>query len=393
MKHWRKWIIGISAAGALFALVILAFRPSPIPVEVAKVASGPMQITVNAEGRTRVRQRYIVSAPVAGRLGRIALSEGDAIKPGVVLAELIPAPLDTRSVRQNENALQAAEAESRAATAQVEQARAVFDHAQSERRRADQLQENGIVSAQLRDDAIVAESSAAKALEAAKFSANAARFRVETIRAALLSADSGASADTQPITLRSPSAGRVLRVLQESERIVAAGTPLIEIGDPSALELVFDVLSADAVKIVPGAAILIENWGTETVLHGHVQTVEPSAFTKISALGIEEQRVNVIGDLDDAPDALGDGYKIDGRIVVWNTLEARKIPISALFRTGDSWSLFTVRGAYARLQKVEIGHRNENDAEVLAGIEDGDIVVRYPSDSVKDGTAVFLPRN
>jgi len=390
MRHWINWILGIFAAAVVLALVILAFRPSPVLVEIANVTRGPMRITVNAEGRTRVRQRYIVSAPVMGRLGRIGLSEGDAVRPGTVLAELIPAPLDTRSISQNEAALQAAEAENRAANAQVEQARAALDHAQLERRRADQLLENGIASPQARDDAVVAESIAAKALEAARFSANAARFRVETIRSALLSATAESGSRTQAIPLRSPARGRVLRVLQESERVVQAGTPLIEIGDPAAIELVFDVLSSDAVKVVPGASILVENWGAETVLQGHVRTVEPSAFTKISALGIEEQRVNVIGELDQPSDVLGEGYRIDGRIVTWSAANVLKVPISALFRTGDSWTVFLVRQEYAALQNVQIGHRNENEAEVLSGIAEGDVVVRYPNDSLRDRARVRI---
>jgi len=227
-------------------------------------------------------------------------------------------------------------------------------------------------------------------LEAARFSANAARFRVETIRSALLSATAESGSRTQAIPLRPPARGRVLRVLQESERVVQAGTPLIEIGDPAAIELVFDVLSSDAVKVVPGASILVENWGAETVLQGHVRTVEPSAFTKISALGIEEQRVNVIGELDQPSDVLGDGYRIDGRIVTWSAANVLKVPISALFRTGDSWTVFLVRQEYAALQNVQIGHRNENEAEVLSGIAEGDVVVRYPNDSLRDRARVRI---
>jgi HlyD family secretion protein len=322
-----------------------------------------------------------------GRLGRIELSEGDTVKPGTILTELIPAPLDTRSISQNQAALQAAEAESRAASAQVEQALATLDQAQRDRRRYDGLAETGVVAPKLRDDAVTAEAVAAKALEAAKFSANAARFRVETARAALQSATAD-GAGGHSIRLRSPTSGRVLRVLQESERVVQAGTPLIEIGDPGAIELVFDVLSSDAVKITRGAPILVENSGTETVLQGHVTTVEPSAFTKLSALGIEEQRVNIIGELNTWSDVLGDGYRIDGRIVTWSAPNVLKVPITALFRTGDTWTVFLAREQYAVLRQLQIGHRNENEAEVLSGIGEGDLVVRYPNDSLRDGTRV-----
>jgi HlyD family secretion protein len=319
-----------------------------------------------------------------GRLGRIGLSEGDAVKPGTLLTELIPAPLDARSISQNRAALQAAEAESRAASAQVEQARATLDQAQRERQRYDRLSETGVIAPKVRDDAVTAEAVATKALEAAQFSASAARYRVETARSALLSATADSGAGAQAIRLRSPVAGRILRVLQESERVVPAGTPLIEIGDPAAIELVFDVLSSDAVKIVPGARILVENSGTETVLQGHVQTVEPSAFTKTSALGIEEQRVNIIGKLDESSAVLGDGYRIDGRIVVWSAPSVLKVPITALFRTGESWTIFLVREEHAVLQQVQIGHRNENEAEVLNGVAEDDTVVRYPNDSLRD---------
>ena len=385
MVRWRNWFLGILATTLVAALAILAFRPSAVLAEVASVTRGPMRLTVNAEGRTRVRERYVVSAPVMGRLGRIELSEGDRVKPGTILTELIPAPLDTRSISQNRAALQAAEAESRAADAQVEQARATLDQARRDRQRSDQLSETGVVAPKTRDDAVTAEAIATKALEAADFSANAARFRVETARSALLSATADTGGGAQPIRLRSPASGRILRVLQESERVVQAGTPLIEIGDPASIELVFDVLSSDAVKIVPGASILVENAGTETVLQAHVQTVEPSAFTKVSALGIEEQRVNIIGRLDELS-VLGDGYRIDGRIVIWSAPSVLRIPISALFRTGDSWTVFLVHGGYAVLHNVQIGHRNENEAEVLSGIAEGDVVVRYPNDSLRDGT-------
>jgi HlyD family secretion protein len=350
-----------------------------------------MRITINAEGRTRVRERYVLSAPVSGRLSRIGFSEGDAVKPGTVVAELIPAPLDTRSVQQNEAALQAAEEESRAANAQVEQARAVLDHAQTELRRAEQLLKNDVVSRQFRDDAAVTESTAARAFEAARFSANAARFKVETARSALLSAGTdSSSANARPVTLRSPASGRVLRVLQESERVVVAGTPIIEIGDPFAIELVLDVLSVDAVKVKPSAPIFVENWGNETELHGHVRTIEPSAFTKISALGIEEQRVNIIGELDEFAAGLGDAYRIDGRIVIWEAQTVIKVPISALFRTGASWSVFTVQDGYALLHKLQIGHRNESEAEVLSGLSERDVVVRYPNDNLRDGSRVRI---
>jgi HlyD family secretion protein len=383
MTRWGNWFIGIFAAGTVVALVIVAFRPTPVLVEIANVTRGPMQMTVNAEGRTRVRERYVVSAPVMGRLGRIELSEGDVVKPGTLLTELIPAPLDSRTISQNRAALQAAEAESRAANAQVEQAHATLDQAQRDRKRYEQLSETGIIAPKVRDDAVSAEAVAAKALEAAEFSANAVRFRVETARSALLSATADTGAGAQPIRLRAPARGKILRVLQESERVVQAGTPLIEIGDPAAIELVFDVLSSDAMKISPGAYILVENSGAETVLRGHVQTVEPSAFTKASTLGIEEQRVNIIGKLDESS-VLGDGYRIDGRIVIWSAPSVVKVPISALFRTGDSWTVFLVHGEYAILKNVQIGHRNENEAEVLSGVSESDFVVRYPNDSLRD---------
>ena len=392
MTRWRIWFLGVFAAGSVVAFVIVAFRPGPVLVEIAKVTRGPMQITVNAEGRTRVRERYVVSAPVMGRLGRIELSEGDVVKPGTLLTELIPAPLDSRTISQNRAALQAAEAESRAANAQVEQARATLDQAQRDRQRYERLSETGVIAPKIRDDAVTAEAVAAKALEAAKFSANAARFRVETARSALLSATADAGAGAQPIRLRSPANGRILRVLQESERVVQAGTPLIEIGDPAAIELVFDVLSSDAVKIARGASILVENTGTETVLKGHVQTVEPSAFTKVSALGIEEQRVNIIGNLDESS-VLGDGYRIEGRIVIWSQPNVLRIPISALFRTGEAWTVFTVNEGRAVLQTVRIGHRNDSEAEILEGISEGRTVVRYPNDNLKDGSRVRIGKN
>jgi HlyD family secretion protein len=367
--------VAVVAVGA-FAL----FRPVPQRVETAPAVRRMLQVTVDEEGETRVRDRYVVASPVGGRVARIALREGDAVRPGTVVARVFPAPLDPRTREQATARLESVDDARRAADAAVGQARAAHAQAHRSWERARELAAQNLIAPEERERAELEEATRARELESAQFRAQAAAHEVELARAAL-------AADHQPIAIRSPVAGRVLRVPEPSERVVVAGTPLVEVGDPSKLELVADLLSAEAVKVRAGAAILIEGWGG-AALRGRLRVVEPSAFTKVSALGVEEQRVNVVADFVDPPGPLGDRYRVEIRIVVWQSDDVLTVPTSALFRRGEGWSVFVVEGGRARRRDVVAGHRTPFDVEIASGVRAGDIVIRYPSDRVTEGVRV-----
>jgi len=378
----RAKYVAVGLGAALVGLAAFTlFRPVPVPVEVAPAARRTLQVTVDEEGETRVRDRYVVASPVAGRVARIALREGDAVRPGSVLARVFPAPLDPRTRDQAAARIDAADDARRAAEASVAQARAAHEQAHRSWERARQLATQNLIAPEERERAELEETTRARELESAAFRAQAAVHEVELARAAL-------SADGQPIAIRSPVAGRVLRVPEPSERVVLAGTPLVEVGDPSKLEIVADLLSAEAVQVRPGAAILIEGWGGSEALRGRLRIVEPSAFTKVSALGVEEQRVNVVGDFVDPPGSLGDRYRVEIRIVVWQRDSVLTVPTSALFRRGDTWIVFVVEQGRARQRDVVVGHRTPLDVEITGGVREGDVVIRYPSDRVAEGVRV-----
>jgi HlyD family secretion protein len=386
----RNVVLALAAAGALAGLVWL-LRPAPVRVELGDVARGPLEVTVDEEGRTRVRNRYVIAAPVSGGLERITLDEGDAVAAGDVVARVSPAPLDPRTTAQAEARLDAAIALRGEARARVGQARAALAQAQRDLQRARTLAAAGTVSDQELEQAELAHASRAEELHGAREAEDAASHEVEAAQAALLAAggrEGRLGAQDAFVAVRSPAAGHVLRVFEESQRVVAVGTPLLEVGDPSDLEIVIDVLSADAVRIRPGDAMRLVAWGGEGVLQARVRRVEPSGFTKLSALGVEEQRVNVIGDFVDPPGPLGDGYRLEARIVVWRSDDVLRVPASALFRRGEAWHVFAVEDGRARLRALEIGQRGVEAAEVLGGIEPGVRVVLHPTDRVADGVRV-----
>jgi HlyD family secretion protein len=387
----------VVGAGAVL-LMIANLKPRSVTVETALVECGPLTVTVDEEGRTRVRDRFVVSAPVTGRLWRIKLKEGDIVERGAVLATMSPIPIDTRTLAEEQARLDAAEAEKRAADASVERARAALEQARRERQRAAELASRGVRPVQDRERAEFEEKICASEVEAAAFAAKAASFQVEAARAALISADptgqkrnhapDAGPARSAETAVRSPIRGRVLRLIERSERVIAAGAPLLELADPSALEVVLDVLSSDAVKVRSGAKMLIENWGGGSTLRGRVRLVEPSGFTKLSALGVEEQRVHVVGDLVDTGATLGDGYRVEARIVVWEGTDILKVPSSALFRYGSDWNVFVVENRRAVRRLVQIDHRNAVEAEVLKGLREGEMVVIHPSEQLDDGVRV-----
>jgi HlyD family secretion protein len=381
-------VLGIALVGA----GVLVLRPPPLPVETAPVSRGTLRVTIDEDGETRVRDRFVIAAPVAGRLHRITLDEGDSVEQGSVVARMNPLPLDPRALAEASARLDGAEAAKREADARVEQARAALAQAERAGRRARQLARDGTISTEERERADLEETTAARQLDAALFAARAADHNVHAARAALLAPGGTAvtpCADDNAVCveLRSPGRGNILRVLEESERVVAFGTPLIELGDPARLEVVIDVLSIDAVKVKPGSEVWIEEWGGEQVLRGRVRLVEPSAFTKVSALGVEEQRVNVIADFVEPVAGLGDGYRVEARIVIWEG-EVSRIATSALFRHAGEWSVFVAEGGRARRRVIAIGRRNAAEVEVREGLEEGERVILHPSDLLEEGSRV-----
>ena len=295
----NKWIMG-GAAVLLLLSVWLVFRETPLTVESGVVRRGEMLVTIDGEGKTRVREKYVVSAPVAGKLSRVRLKAGDLIPKNFVVAEIDPSPPERPPVPSETD--------------------------------------------------------------------NYTNFYAVKIYA--------------------PVGGRVLRVIEKDERMIAAGTPLLEIGNPESLEIVVDVLSSEATQVRPGSEMLIENWGGADALRARVRTVEPQAFTKVSALGVEEQRVNVVADLLEKSARLGDNYRLDVRIVVWQAANVLKAPSSAFFREGEKWKIFVIESGEARLRDVEIDHQTAAETEIVGGLNEDDVVILHPANQIKDGSNV-----
>ncbi|HTM19044.1 MAG TPA: HlyD family efflux transporter periplasmic adaptor subunit [Kofleriaceae bacterium] len=393
-RRRRAWIrrgLLIAAAAAALGLLIRAFLPEPVPVDVDRVERGPMQVAVIDDGRTRVVHRYVVSAPVSGRLTRITLRPGDPVDAGGAIARVTPAAaplLDARSRAEATARLGAAEARVRQSRALVDQARTRVTHTRAEAERIRALAASGVSAEQPAIRAEYEARAAADELAAVDYGARVAAQDVAAARA-VLEARPDDLAGGFPVS--APIAGQVLRVFQESETVVAAGTPLVEVGDPAVLEVVVDVLSRDAVRIRPGARAWIEQWGGDAALAGRVRRVEPAAFTRVSALGIEEQRVNVVIGFDQPlpPDVpLGDGYRVEARIVEWEATEVLRAPASAVFRAGDGWAVFAVDGRRVRRVEVTIGRRNDEQVEVSGGIDAGTEVILHPGDRIADGVRV-----
>jgi HlyD family secretion protein len=374
LRRWLPWLLAL----ALLVALGYGLRPSPTVVETARAAFGPLRATVSEEGKTRIRQRYVVSAPVAGQLQRVPLKPGAEIAAGAAIATITPmpaSPLDTRS-----RAL--AETRRAAALAALEKSRTTHELARNELRRIERMFAENTVSPQDLDNAQLRETAAAREL----ISAEAAWKAAEAELSILAPADAGPA-----VGVRAPVGGRVLRVFQESERAVAQGTPLLEVGDPADLEVVVEMLSRDGAALAPGARVLLEQWGGPVPLEGRVRLVEPAAFTKISALGVEEQRVNVVVDIVTPVAeraALGDNFRVEARVVVWEDARALKVPVSALFRQNGGWGAYVVRGGRAELVKVEAGRASGAETQVVSGLREGDEVVLYPGDRIKPGQRV-----
>jgi len=392
----RRWILWI--AGAIVAAVVVFFgtRPQPVPAEVSQVTRGPIDVTIDDEGETRVRDRFVISAPLGGRVLRIELEPGDTVVASeTVLAVFLPsAPvlLDARSRAEAQAAVETALAAVGQAEAHYEQAAAEVTFSRAEVERYRRLSRDGIVSVEQMETSQLDLDTRQEALEAAEYAVRTALSELQAARVRLQRfSGQSAAADGETIEITSPVSGVVLRRLRESESVVPAGEALLEIGDPQQIEVVTDYLSKDAVRIRPGQEVLIDRWGGDRPLRGRVRRVEPSGFTKISALGVEEQRVNVVMDITDPPEVwagLGDGFRVETRVVVWQSEDELKAPTGALFRRDEGWAVFAVDGGRAVLRSIEIGERNAQEAQVLGGLEPGQEVVVYPSDSLSDGSRV-----
>jgi HlyD family secretion protein len=381
---------------AVVAAVVYAVLPTPVPVELGTVTRGPLVVTVNQDGKTRVRDRYVVSAPLEGQLIRVTLRAGDRVEAGrtslAVIEPKEPELLDVTAEAQAQAKVKAAEAAQKKAGPAVKTAEAEAELARQELDRVTPLYERGAASRQEYDSAVQRERIAAQLLRAAHFASQIADFELELARAVLVRSKPRSPGETPPrLEIVAPVSGRVLRVFQESATVVQPGTRLLEVGDPTELEAEIDVLSVDAVKVRPGARVILEHWGGGEPLAGRVRVVEPSAFTKISALGVEEQRVNVIVDLVDPPEKrpmLGDAYRVEARIVVWESADVLKVPAGALFRRGEAWAVFAVAGGRVVERTVQVGHRSDTEAEVRDGLAEGEKVVLYPGDRVQPGVRV-----
>lgn len=387
----RRHIVQIAALVVLTGATAVALRPRPVAVECGRVNRGPLVVTVDEEGRTRVRKMFAVAAPVTGRLQRITIEEGDDVARGAVVARLKPTPLDARAQSQAFARIEAAREAERGAIASVEEVRASLEQARRAHARAEQLAAQGLHTREAHEEAETAEAALSRKLEAATHAAAASAFAVREAEAALTAAVPDSPGKEGPagiVAVRAPVAGRVIRVVEKSERVVLAGTPLLEVGDISKVEVVAELLTADAVRVKPGARVLIEDWGGAEPLQGRVRLVEPGAFTKVSALGVEEQRVNVVADLDRGAERLGHGYRVEARVVVHEASDVIKVPVSALFREGNGWAVFVVEDGRAQRVAVDIGPRNEEEAEVTSGLAAGALVILHPSDQVAAGVRV-----
>jgi HlyD family secretion protein len=384
----------IAAILVVAGILAVALWPSAIEIDVARVERGPMQVTLDEEGETRVRDRFVVSAPVAGRVERIELEPGDPVVRGkTVVARLTPAAaplIDPRTQAELSAAVEAARAALGQARAERERAAAALKRAQSTFRRLGALADSGAISGDELESAQTALKSAEEALRAADFTVARAEHELQLARARLKPSSAGGAT----VDVVAPVDGVVLKRLRESASVVPVGEPLLEIGDPGRLEIVADLLSTDAVRISPGDPVLIEQWGGNHPLEGRVRRVEPSGFMKVSALGVEEQRVNVIIDFTDEGEGgrLGDGYRVEVRVVIWQNASTLKVPVGSLFCRGDEWAAFVVESGRARLHTVKLGQRNDREGQVLSGLSEGETVVLHPPDTLTDGARVTVRR-
>lgn len=412
MKKWLRRLFWLIPLALVVAAVVVSMQPKPVAVETTVVAAAPMRVTVSGEGKTRVQDEYVVLAPVHGNLARIELHAGDAVEEGTVLATIEPiAPplLDPLQRRELEERASASAAAARQAVASVARAENDARFAGRDLERVRALYQQGSLSRADLDTAELAAARATKEAESARFGARVARHEREMAKAALDRAgavagtgkggpakptkdDAAAEASrAEVLQIRAPVAGKVLRILRNNEGVVQPGEALLEVADLAALEIVLDVLTTDAVRIAPGDDVELLRWGGEGPLHGRVRLVEPAAYTRVSALGVEEQRVDVVIDIAEPVDQrprLGDGFALDVEVVVWRRDQALVLPLSALFRDEQGWSCYVIESGLAKPRRLEIGQRSDFEVEVLSGVVEGEEVVLHPGDRVREGTMV-----
>jgi HlyD family secretion protein len=393
----RRIIVWAPIAILLIAALVWLFRPKPVAVDLSEVLQEPMQVTISDEGEARVRDVFVVSAPVAGLMRRVELEAGDHVTPNeTVIARLEPSTpmfLDERAVAEARAGVEAASAATKFAQAQLRRAEAERDFANSELQRLralasrQSISQNDLDAAERRAKttvAAVAEANASVRMRESEYAQARARLLNPAKRSA-------AAKDCDCILVYSPVSGSVLRVLHESEGVMTAGTPILEIGAPGDMEVQVDLLSEDAVRVRPGQRVSIEAWGGPGTLAGMVRRVEPFAFTKVSALGIEEQRVNVLIDLTEPRERwrrLGHGYRVQPRIVVWEARNVVQVPHSALFRDGEQWAVFVVENDSARLRRVGVGQHNDTHMQIVGGLTTGERIVLHPNDRIEEGTRI-----
>ena len=383
-RHTRRWL-PYAGAVLLAALITAGLWPRPLPVETARVVVGTLRATVNEEGKTRIKQRYVVSAPVTGQLQRIPFKAGAEVRAGETVVAVIEPVLSNLLDARTRTA---AEARRDTAVANLEKARAGQHFAASDLRRLEKLQAEKMVSVQELETAQLREASAAKEQAAAESALRQAEAELAEFAS---NTPVGTNTLVDPVQVKAPVNGSVLHVFEENARVVAVGTPVMEIGDPTDLEVVVECLSRDGAMIPPGTPVDLEQWGGGEPLRGKVRLVEPAAFTKVSALGVEEQRVNVVADLLTPPDQrrnVGDNFRVEARFIVWEARDALKVPAGALFRQGEQWAAFVVADSRARLRIVKDGRSSGTETQVLEGLKEGDQVILYPGIRVRDGQRV-----
>ncbi|WP_437192273.1 efflux RND transporter periplasmic adaptor subunit [Planctomicrobium sp. SH527] len=396
-SNWLKRLLGTLIAVAVLSAVIMAMRPQPITVELASVKRGRMEVAIRDDGRTRVRERYVISSPIAGQLQRVNLEVGDEVRQGeTVVARIlpvVPAFLNPREQARVEAAIKAAERRLSRAQTDVRVAVDGLEQARIDHERYKHLRKSDAATDAQLEQAHLTFLKQTELVNSARFQEDVVKFELEQEKAALIHMTrekSDEEADSA-FEIRSPVNGRVLKLVQESAAVLIPGMPIIEVGNPFELEVIADILSNDAVKMRPGQSTRFVHWGGPKDLPGVVRLIEPSGFTKISALGVEEQRVNVIFDLLGSPSeysALGDGYRVEVEVIVWESEDELIVPTSALFRSGKDWATFIVSNGKAVLRPIQIGKDNGITAQVLDGLKEGDIVISHPGDDVQDGVAV-----
>lgn len=392
----RRRVLVITVAAVVVLGLVYGFLPKPVPVEVVPAKRGPLRVTVEEEGRTRVKDRFVVSAPVAGYLKRIELEVGDAVRRGQTVALLEPlrsAVLDPRSRAEAEATAAAARASLEAAKEKTRAAAADAEYSRERNARMRKLFTGGHIS---KDDLDQSESEAKKAeanLQSAEAAVTAAKADLERAESVLRYSAAEHSGGGKTVAVAAPVSGKILKLHHESEGVVNSGDPLLDIGNPRSLEVKSEVLSADAVKIGKGTPVIFERWGGDRPLSGQVRIVEPAGFTKVSSLGVEEQRVLVIVDFTSPPEiwqGLGDGYRLDASFIIWEGKDVLQVPASALFHKGEGWALFIAENKRARMRSVEVGHRNGLVAEIVKGLADGEPVVAHPDDRLHEGSRVRI---